>query len=439
MPISGGVGGGGSGYFALSNTNRIVGSNAGSGNASNDVFFGGLNAGAANAGTRNIGIGTEACRQAFTTDLIVIGYNNPRSMGIDGSNAGGVLIGSGILATFGPATATRDVIDNVLIGQKILGVINPNGGVLSNVVIGGAETLKGLEDQGATPTTNVLNASVVVGMRTGAAIDRRGGISDTVLIGYSVGDTPAVSDPDGFNIALQYYSSVGVGAGALQAHAGTNLVAVGAFALGGAGFRVGSGSGARPGNSSDNVAVGSSSGEVLCAGTGNVFLGSVGAQGLTSGSDNILIGVSTALPSVGLGQNSRNILIGSRAGIVAPAAATTSTDNIFIGTLAGKEFAATVNNKFTLEHFDSALNAFARPFLYGELDQGNLMLGRAEDASGPLLRGFNGGTNTFILQPGTAPGALAGKVGLYVTETAGVFSLRCIGPSGVATVIATGL
>lgn len=432
MPISGGIAGGGGGYLSLIPNGRIIGSNAGAGNASDNVIFIGTDAGAANAGTRNIGIGNNAAKNAFTTDLIVIGYGNPTRIGEIGGNLGGQLIGNSILAAFFPS-ALVDCVAITAVGNAVMGAANPGTG-LDSVVAFGYHALYGRVGTGgggAPPTSNYSDV-VAIGRECGAAVGTLGGVNSTVLIGAYAASVPHTSNPDGFIFPLFFNESVIVGTGACLNFQGDSVVAVGAYAL------AGSAVSNVTINTSDRItAVGHTAGLSFTRGFDNVFLGSASATDLVNGTGNTLIGASTVQADGGIGDPSNyNTIIGFEAGN-----ANRQTSAVFIGRHAGNSVPASAIGLFVLENVASAVHAEATPYLYGDMTNGNLMLGNREDATGPLNRLFGANAvNNWKIQLGTPPTTAPDEgVSLYVKKVVGVYSLCCMGPGGVEQVIKTGL
>lgn len=430
MPLSGGIsGGGGGGYFALTTANRVSGSNAGVGNASDDVFFGGGGAGNGNAGQYNIGIGVNAARQAQTARLIVIGSHAPSNIGINGINNGSVLIGNEIAAAFTPG-APSDLDSTVAIGNEVLQVAAPTGGISRNVIIGWRALNCSTDFHIGFGTA--LDANVVIGSECGKAISHEGGLGSSVLIGSAVASLPRASG--GPNSSLDLSSCVAIGTEAMLKVTATECVAIGVSALSG-GFVPFSGIEGYDGLGT--TAIGSYSGSALTKGDENTFLGYLTAGTLEVGQFNTIFGAradvfgTQALPS------DNNLVIGYTAGN----SSIRLNRNVFIGNYSGLGLTVATTDTLALEHVKSAFHAGAVPFLFGELPSGNLMLGNRENVGGALNRLFGtGAINNFKIQEGTAPStAPDAGVSIYVQNTAGVYSLRCIGPGGVAQVLATGL
>ncbi len=426
MPISGGIAsGGGGGYLALTNTNRIIGSNAGAGNASDEVIFMGASAGAANAGARNIGAGIDAARNAFTTDLIVIGNHCPTRIGETGGNTGGILIGNNVLDTFQPS-ALHDLESSVFVGLNAGASLNFADSVTGNVGIG-HEVLRG-NSTGGVAGLDALAYNVAIGYRCGAGTTVSGGADNSVLIGARLVDNAAIR-------ASVVESSVLIGAFTARAIVCASSVIIGTQAVLGT---VTTYSGTTQTESANDTVLGYGAGNALRRSFSQTIIGAGAANTLEHGDENVCIGAETLLTGV-VGASAvcvGNLVLGYQAGL-----SEATNYVIAIGRRAGRSATSIPDSSFYLEGAPSALNANAVPFLYGNLVNGNLMLGNRENAGGPLSRAFGtGAVNNFKIQEGTAPSTAPDNgASLYVQNTAGVYSLRVIGPGGVAQVLATGL
>jgi len=425
MPISGGLAGSGGGALVLESVNRLYTTNAAAGNASDNVIFMGTSAGAANAGTRNIGLGINASRNAFTTDLIVIGNNNPTNIGQMGSNDGSTLIGNAILSSFTPSVS-KDLTASVLIGNSIFSTLSVATDVTRNVVVG-FEAGKGLAGS-ITPVFDCVD-NVILGYRAGYALQNDSGAIEAVIIGSKTLDS--TSPGSSYN-----YRGVVIGALAAESANIANSVIIGNQAAPGVNTTY---SGTTRLDTSNDVIIGPQAGGALRLSVNNTFVGSSCCGQLEYGSYNTVIGSDTNLIGAvgGSPLSLGNTVIGNAAGNYNVA----TKYVISIGNLSARSTATVADGAVFIESYPSALHDGAVPFLFGNSQNGNLMLGNREDGTGAINRVFGtGAVNNFKIQKGVAPSTPPDLgVSLYVTEAAGVYTLRAIGPAGTPVVVATGL
>lgn len=384
-------------YFLATATNRLIGANAGSQQTGNGVFFGQTGAGDNNTGSNVVGLGVNAARGNTGTDIIVIGNDNIQSTGASAN--GSIIIGHRILANL----ANPGILDSsVIIGTDAMGNMIPTGGIGESVVIG-TRAMRG-GTVGAVGGTNP-NRMVVIGFEAGEFSNRDGASTDeNTLIGWRAGRGNAVAGNSILNCTF-----VGAGAG-VGVQGGSNATGVGNGALGG----TLSGTG--------NTGVGFQAGDSISTGTNNVVIGATADCGSTS-TNNVVVGAA-ANPSPGASNG--NTVVGAAAGF----ASGTAGGCILIGRGAGSDVAATPNT-FHLE----AILSGGTPtrFLYGELGNGNLMLG---SSGGSRSFGTGGPVNNFKLEAGvigaTGP---SGGVSLVAIDNAGTFELWAVGPTSTALVV----
>lgn len=339
-------------------------------------------------GARDFLAGSSAGRNSTVADLIVIG---------DGAMAGGL--------------TNANLKESIAIGTNALAVwTTPTGSVGTN----GSMIVMG---QYACAALIRGDTSIVLGQRafsqyagdTGAP-----GINQVISIGNGIGAgiTTATS---------QVTSCVFIGSGILPtANANVaNSVVIGSSAASTTNFLLRA------------VLIGTAAGQAV-TGSDNICIGFTAGSGLTSGANNILIGATTTQSAttnsalvIGHSAGStglNNIVIGHSA--VTPGA---SAGCIIIGATAGSPGTAG-DHQFIIE-----TNAGAhRAVLYGDLNAGNLIVGKSTNA---VDRAFGvGPTNILKLINGTIGDATTRVGGGYFYVTAG--ALHYVGSGGTDTALA---
>ena len=227
----------GGGYFALTATDRVIGSDAGAGNLADDVILGGAGAGANNTGDGMLALGLAAGADATVDNLIALG-NGAFAGGVtDADMAGSIAIGVNALNALilgernvaigfeaGLNLTSAICQDNVIIGH---GAANGAGNLatLRSVVIGG---------RAADGYTNAISNCIYIGPQAGRGVAASG--VRNVGIGSGGANQGVLFDvtSGGNNIAIGFESLRNL-------NAGNNNVAIGSGAQRGERVRAGGG------------------------------------------------------------------------------------------------------------------------------------------------------------------------------------------------------
>lgn len=381
-------------YFPpVRGTDQIVGLNAGINQTGARVFLAGQNAGA----------------NSTVSDLVVLGSGSLKAGITNADRAGTVVIGStslgalvGTAGISGPVTSVGYNNANIATGAAVSfsGIVMLGAGIAANYITGGNFRDSILIGNKAADQIGVANAGggtidqcVLIGQevaRGNSAGDPRN-LTSSVIIGYRA----ALNH--GTNTGGQITTSVIIGSAAAQTLGATNLadgnVIIGAGA-GSGGLTnasnctlIGTGAGGGTGALTDNTCVGANAGSVLVGGK-NTIVGS----GITSQ------------------QTSRNIFIGYQADNGAPI---TGSDVLIIGT------------------FDAAIQ---RTAIYGDMANGNLIVGRSVQGTNRDFRGTTQPTNVLKLLNGTLGTGANPTGGGFFYVAAG--ALHWFGSAGTDTVVA---
>ena len=350
-----------SGYFLLTATDRVIGSNAGTSNSGDNVFLANALAGDNNIADNVIAIGPNALAAAAQLDFdgsIVIGQNAGAL--IADTRDPWIIIGQNAAANI-PGAAFHD--GNTIIGTDAL-TTSVQSNLQANTIIGheAASTLNG--------TSGVCNSSVVIGYQAGSGGSADASIVSSVLIGRGAGDSMGTAGVS---------NSVCIGNNAGEDFAGAaNNVVIGANAVTAA-------------INMDNCVILGNSAFSLFSGTvsDQIILGSSGWQTTTAGNVNIVIGNSTG--TNGAVTYDHCIIIGHRAGNDMP-------DD---------------NDVFAIEQPQGTSSSLARPYLYGNMLNGNLALLNIASMSG----GVESGTRSVPAWADAAPTAGQGVFSMFGAGT----------------------
>lgn len=351
---------------------------------------------------------------------------------------------------------TRSADDNVIVGfnagrqyQATEAVIIGSGaldGALPDLDADGVVAI-GFDAYGALVQTHADNGLVAIGHNALAIYPGNSTHRNMTAIGAGV-----LERFDGAIHALQSAVYIGTRAGFNWNTGGSDATVIG-FEAGGGRGTVGAGGGAvtilgdRAGHQlttgQNHVLIGDDAGRDAVNNLRNTIIGSTAGQtgGSTSGDDNVLVGFdaagsygddntvigSSAAASMSQLQD-RNTFVGQ--GIAEPG----GNQNVVIGCQAGTGYTfSPTANVFALETRNTLANNLLG-LLYGEFDDGNLLVGSTVDGNGdPINRDLGGGTNTLKIMEGTAPSSNpVGGGFLYVT--AGALNYR--GSAGTITPLA---
>ncbi len=323
-------------YFLLTATNRVIGSDAGASNTGDDVFLGGAGAGDVNIADSVIAIGVNALKVAAALDFegsIVIGANAGQLL--DDTRDPWILIGFNACAALTGA-AFHDA--NTIIGTNAL-LNSDQNNLQANVVIGhdACRDMTGAGDQG------VINSSVVIGAFAGRG-PVNASISNCVLIGRGVCDSMGTG---GVSSCVVIGTNAGedLGGALRTVIVGTNAVGNGGD-LDGCTIIGDSAFGLFSGAVSDLIVIGSATWGTISARLKNIVIGnSIGTNGLTN--------------------YGGCIIIGHQAGNDMP-------DD---------------SNVFAIEMPQGLSSSLARPFLFGNIMNGNLALLNIEAMTGGVETG----------------------------------------------------
>ena len=337
----------------------------------------GPGAGPGASGNRMILMGAGAGTNSTLNDAVMIGNSNGLNALTDANLAGSILIGSKALqATIG---ATTGLLANIVGAVTIIGALNfgslasaTNIQMPSLIAIGSdiASQLVGTAG-GQNWGTNLLIGNSVLRNLTGTNFATK----NNVIIGHGAMQLQNAGDA-----SMQNNVFIGDGVGQGNQLAG-----------GGCTSNVVIGQGAATGMANafaQNTIIGQGAGTALSTGINNVIIG-FGANMSTAATNNVVIGQST-----GAGSTSKNnVLIGANQPIVF-----TADNQIIIGFQAGAGLTPGQQYQFLVETYNSDL-ASVKPFLYGRMDLGTLIVGTLPNAS---RAGFMAsGTNLLAITTGT--------------------------------------
>ena len=307
-------------YFELSAINRVIGSNAGDSQSGNNVFLSLLNAGQFNTADGVIAIGTEALGVAADVDFansIVIGHN---AMPLTTNTRDPWLaIGANILAVHTGATF-HDA--NTMIGHNVLLSKTGSGSIQANTIIG----FDAVRDM----TTASISSSVVIGSDAGRGA-ATANIASSILIGRDAAGDMGVGGVS---------SCVVIGSGAgenLDGALRTTIVGVSTIP--------------NAGDVDESVIIG------------------YGSLGFSGGTGN-LISIGSQVRGGGGALGDANILIGS---FITTVGLNTFDHCIIIGHGAGNDLVSD-NDVFAIEQPQGGGSGLVRPYLFGNMEAGNLAL-----------------------------------------------------------------
>ena len=320
---------GGTAYFGLTATDRVVGSNAGSSNSGDNVFLANALAGDVNIADNVIAIGSSALAVAAQLDFdgtIAIGQN-----------AGALL------------TDTRDPW--VIIGKDA--AANMPGAAFhdGNTVIGTEALLNN--------TSTNMQGVTLLGHRAGFRISGAVAVSGSTIIGFeAAGDgTPQVASITNSTIigsrALSNYGPTQVG----------NVTVIGRNA------------GQDMSGDDDVVVIGSGALLNASGSDRSVFIGTSCYTSATGSQNSVYIGQSLASANA-LGD--QNVVLGSQA-LTTPGA-TGLANSVLLGFSVGNDIGS-ATGLFLVESTLGTSSGVNRPYLYGSVTNGNLALLSVNDTS----------------------------------------------------------
>jgi hypothetical protein len=398
------------GFFVQGNTNAIIGNTSGENNTGNNVFFVGQDAGDDNIADNIVGIGTQAAGNFNEAPNVIVIGNGNLTNGMLSAADGSVFIGHGILPDQ-PRTANFEQM--VVIGSG-LGLITST--FTRNCVFIGTNI--------ATVANTNLQSNVSVGAESASRANLNTH-ANSVGVGYRAGR--------GTGTASQSFNgNTAVGSRAMEnTFSGQNTVAIGNNAMGDGTV-----------TANINTCVGIGAGEDLTSGLSNIVLGAytVGVGHSTQDS-MVMIGNQQFI-----GAGEQHLLLGNS---IDKSGALTLNGHIFIGNHAGASGGLIAGIAyFVLEGGTSTLGTpdTKIPFLLGDLDAANLMLGDHHNAvSGARVDGNLGdGTNTWIQQDadagggggGAITGALTNSIAMFYDGSVGSGTYLCRLPSGATVALA---
>jgi len=350
-------------YFSLSATNRVIGSNAGTNNTGDNVFLASALAGDNNIADGVIAIGQNAFAAAVQLDFagsIAIGRNAGALL--DDTRDPWLIIGDGAVANL-PGQSFHD--GNTVIGTNALGALAANN-IQGATVIGH----DACSDMTGASGLGTIGSSVVIGFDAGRG-NVGASISNCVFIGRGAGGDLGIGGAT---------STVAIGLNAGESMGGANL----------------------------NVIIGSSAAPNAINIDTSIILGcNTAAFGVAQTAGQIIIGHSS-IPGILTGET--NILIGNSQGITG-----TQLDFdhcIIIGHLAGNEFVDD-QDIFAIEQPQGNTSSLARPYLFGNMLNGNLALLNIAAMTG----GTELGTRILPAWADAAPTAGQGVFSMYGAGT----------------------
>lgn len=375
-------------YFpTLRNTDRIVGLNAGVNQIGNRVFLACASAGANSTISDIVVIGNGALSAGVLDDANHI-YSGAVVLGSQAAvNAGQLLYGWSAPTIIGgwAANAAVSLESNVVIGTNAARNLPQIG---ASVIIG-TDAVRGANGGGGVGMPRNVLIGIGVGMDlTSLSAMNTGSIADSVVLG--------------FNAYKYLYANAGEASGNVLI--GSNACNNTSATLNGV------------------VAIGNQVTESL--GAGSKYL-------VVLGSGQTLAGTATIVDTVALGYGiqyqgaARSTLIGSQ--IQAPA----TNGNVILGAFAGVNDTS-AGDIFIVESNTDAAGSNHKAILYGNLSNGNLIIGKSTIGTN---RDFGGGTSTNILK------LLNGTIGNANPVGGGYFyvnagALHWVGSSGTDTPLA---
>lgn len=412
------------GFVRQQFTNQIIGQSSGEdiiAGLGNDVFFIGQGAGDFNIADDVIGIGTGAAGGPSTgvgneaPNVVVIGndiYVDAMLSSMDGS----VIIGHRLMNA---APRNANVEKMVVIGS---GFEDDTGIFQRNCVLIGVTVAASL-----TPGNANLQGATMMGANAGA--NPSASMSNSVFIGFECGR--------GAGTATSSSANTAIGTRALQnAASPANTIAIGFECMGDGGA-----------TANINLAIGLEAFQDATSGQGNIAIGNntIGV-GFTTQDNMIIIG-DQSFPA---GGSEKHIMLGHDIDMTVGGAAINTNGCVFIGNSAGANGGFIGGIAYLcIEGGSSVLGTPDTniPFLLGDLDNANLMLGEHHNiVSGLRLDGGLGnGTNTFIIQDADAGGGGGGAITGGLSNSCGIFydssqgangELRAIDPAGTVITLA---
>lgn len=368
------------GYFELTDTERIIGSNAGTNNTGDRVIIGGLDAGLNNAANDVIILGKDAA-----PDLTSVGNNDGTfAMGTNALNALDASISS-----VGP---------NMAIGHNVMQTADSNF-IRFNWVSGYNALSSDLQNQ-------TVQQNTIAGHEA-CEFAQTNSVGAVTAFGYQVarGANSANTTPNG----CSFFGSQ------------SGLVITGPVQCSG----FGNNSLRKLTNGIANSAFGHGAGDEIVSGDFNSVFG--GLTSLWEGDANSVFGQGLG-PGGQLGDGNSFFGQGCARGF-----AGTSTDhNIVLGRNAANLGIATNDSqKFIVASFGGA-STVDLAFLWGEMEAANLLLSRAPNTTGlpttqvPTGRNFNNAVGNLRFQDGTGPDTdpVAGFNGIWWDDSDGHFRSR---------------
>ncbi|MCW4051217.1 MAG: hypothetical protein NWE89_15950, partial [Candidatus Bathyarchaeota archaeon] len=314
----------GASYFRLSATGRVVGSDAGTSQTGDNVILGGALAGDLNIADGVIALGQNALAAAAALDFvgsIAIGRNAGALMG--DTRDPWIIIGDGAAANI-PTQSFHD--GNTVIGTRALGALAT--GNTQNATILGHDACS---DMTGASGLGIVNTAVIIGNDAGTG-NVGASISSSVLIGSRVCSDLQVGGVSG---------SVVIGNSTGESMGGASLNVL-----------IGSNNTANAINIDSCIVLGCNTFAIGVAQTANqIILGHSSIPGILTGETNVLIGNSMGITGTQLDYD----------------------HCIIIGHLAGNKFVDD-QDIFAIEQPQSNTSNLARPYLFGNLLNGNLAL-----------------------------------------------------------------
>lgn len=362
-----------------------------------------------------IAIGRQAAINNKSNLIIVIGNDAAPGLLLDsGHNEGTIVIGHGALAS--KTLAFTDSPD-IVIGRNAMQ--NCSGGATGGNVVIGEEAL-----QGDLLNDNPLN-NVIIGHRAARNINNNS-VANSVIIGKEAGKTTGAASNTHNNAVL-----IGSQAGENISGTANANVAVGVNAM------------ANGSTLSNNVAIGAATMDSLTTGSGNVAVGAAALTATSTGGDNVAIGNDCAIDNL---TGIRSVYIGST---VNADTGKSYTDSILIGFRAGATGTGVpiTTGAFVVEAVPG-IGVNPVPFLFGDMNDANLVLGMHVDVSGvPIDRDLSGSCVLKLLDADSTVGAgggipvanPTGGVFLFVDLASGANGeLLARFPNGTVAVVAAG-
>lgn len=395
------------GYFGRGGVDGVIGQGT-TNNTGDRVFLGGENAGTNNTGDDAVGIGFNTLRDNSGAGAIAYGNEAGRN------NASPNLIAIGNFAADAGIPA-GDVDGAIAIGTRALSAV-------TQTHVDGRITVIGDDALDTYPGAAFFRGVTVIGGDAGGRYTVATTLQNTLFVGSQAGNNAT----EGFNNCAFVGSRVAglAGSTAIGGNGNTGLgdLCLSLLTTGVNNTVAGQGAADSLTTSNNNVIGGLAAGEAVTAGSDNNLIMGQGAAP-SFGDDNVVLGGSGGGIQITTAADG-NIVVG--AGTLGVSMAT--DNNIVIGRGAGQA-GITFGDKFLLE---TDIAGTAQTLLYGEINNGNLILGTSNTAGNPIDRDLSG-TNVLKILSGTAPSANpVGGGFLYVT--AGALNYR--GTAGTITALA---